>query len=85
MTDTELSDDEIIVLDVVNSTDPTEPNEAVTNSTVLEPPEIFEAEPPDAKTAGKQISDLIRQAADRGARYGNGHDGGRARSCVDPK
>jgi len=66
VTDVELNDNEIIVLDVENSTELTEPNEEVTNSevrTVLEPPEVFKAEPPDAKTAQKQVSDLIRQAA----------------------
>ena len=64
-TGVELSDDEIVVLDVVNASEPTEPMEEVTNSevcAVIEPPETFESELLDAKTAQKQVSDLIRQA-----------------------
>ena len=61
-----MSDEEIIVLDVVNSTDPTESIQGVANSevsAVLEAAKVFEARPPDAKTAEKQVLDLIREAA----------------------
>jgi len=54
VTDVELSDDEIIVLNVDKISKQPEPTEEVANSELrgtLEPPETFESKAPDAKTA----------------------------------
>jgi len=48
VTDTELSDDKIVVIDIVKPVDHVEPISEVANSEVraiLEPPQVFQAEP----------------------------------------
>ena len=65
VTDIELSDNKIIILDIINLAESTEPIQGVTDSevcAVLEPPPVFEVRPLDAETAAKQVLDLIREA-----------------------